>query len=109
MKSLIAGIVGLGLCAAIPFQAEAQAWRTCVPGSMGPGGCESMGPGGGRSMGLGGGESMGPRGGRSMGPGGGGSMGPGGGLSMDPSGGQYIGRDQSHGFSAGQLRRMNGF
>ena len=53
---------------------SAQAWRNCVPNSMGPGGCDSMGPGGGRSMGPGGGQSMGPGGGQSMGPGGGQSL-----------------------------------
>jgi hypothetical protein len=67
----------------LPVAANAQSWRNCVQGSMGPGGCESMGPGGGRSMGPGGGLSMGPGGGESMGPGGGQSMGPGGGLSLD--------------------------
>ena len=71
--------------------AFSQAWKSCVPNSMGPGGCESMGPGGGQSMGPGGGQSMGPGGGQSMGPGGGLSMGPGGGQSMGPGGGQSMG------------------
>lgn len=31
-----------------------QAWRDCVPNSIGPGGCDSIGPRGGRSIGPGG-------------------------------------------------------
>ena len=45
---------------------HAQAWRDCVPGSIGPGGCDSIGPGGGRSIGPGGGQSIGPDGGKSL-------------------------------------------
>jgi hypothetical protein len=82
----------------------AQAWRNCVPGSMGPGGCESMGPGGGQSMGPGGGQSMGPGGGQSMGPGGGQSMGPGGGQSMGPGGGQSFDRDRTRGLDPNTMR-----
>lgn len=85
--------------------AAAQAWRNCIPGSMGPGGCDSMGPGGGQSMGPGGGLSMGPGGGLSMGQGGGLSMGPGGGLSMGPGGGQAINRDTSRGLDPDWLQR----
>jgi hypothetical protein len=55
----------------VPASVEAQAWRNCVQGSIGPGGCESIGPGGGRSIGPGGGLSIGPGGGLSIGPGGG--------------------------------------
>lgn len=51
--------------------ATAQAWRDCIQGSIGPGGCESIGPGGGRSIGPGGGLSIGPGGGLSTAPGGG--------------------------------------
>ena len=51
--------------------AFAQAWRDCVPGSIGPGGCDPIGPGGGQSIGPGGGQSIGPGGGQSIGPGGG--------------------------------------
>ncbi len=82
----------------------AQAWRNCVPGSMGPGGCESMGPGGGQSMGPGGGQSMGPGGGLSMAPGGGQSMGPGGGQSMGPGGGQSFDRDRTRGLDPNTMR-----
>lgn len=46
--------------------AHGQAWRDCVRGSIGPGGCESIGPGGGLSIGPGGGQSIGPGGGRSL-------------------------------------------
>ena len=38
--------------------AFAQAWRDCVPGSIGPGGCDPIGPGGGQSIGPGGGQSV---------------------------------------------------
>ena len=51
--------------------AQAQAWRNCVQGSIGPGGCDSIGPGGGRSIGPGGGQSIGSNGGLSIAPGGG--------------------------------------
>lgn len=78
--------------------ASAQAWRGCVPNSIGPGGCESIGPGGGRSIGPGGGMSIGPGGGLSIGPGGGQSIGPDGGLSIGPGGGLAMDRDRSRGF-----------
>ena len=52
-------LVGLSLAFSLTG-VNAQSWKNCIPGSMGPGGCESMGPGGGRSMGPGGGQSMGP-------------------------------------------------
>ena len=84
--------------------ASAQAWRNCVPNSMGPGGCDSMGPGGGKSMGPGGGQSMGPGGGKSMGPGGGQSMGPGGGLSIGPDGGQSVLRNRKYGLDPKTMR-----
>jgi hypothetical protein len=77
--------------------AHAQAWRDCIPGSIGPGGCDSIGPGGGQSIGPGGGQSIGPGGGQSIGPGGGQSIGPGGGLSIGPDGGLAIDRDRSRG------------
>ncbi len=80
--------------------AHAQAWRDCIPNSIGPGGCDSIGPGGGQSIGPGGGQSIGPGGGRSIGPGGGQSIGPGGGLSIGPGGGLAIDRDRSRGLSA---------
>lgn len=82
--------------ASIQF-AQSQAWRDCVQGSIGPGGCESIGPGGGRSIGPGGGQSIGPGGGMSIGPGGGQSIGPGGGLSIGPGGGLSLDRDTSRG------------
>jgi hypothetical protein len=43
-----------------------QAWRDCIPGSIGPGGCDSIGPGGGQSIGPGGGQSIGPGGVKSL-------------------------------------------
>jgi hypothetical protein len=70
--------------------ANSQAWKTCIRGSIGPGGCESIGPGGGMSIGPGGGQSIGPGGGQSIGPGGGQSIGPGGGQSIGPGGGKSI-------------------
>jgi len=44
-------------CFTLSFGASAQAWKDCVPGSIGPGGCDSIGPGGGKSIGPGGGQS----------------------------------------------------
>lgn len=41
MKRIIF-VVFFMLCSA----ANAQAWRNCVPNSIGPGGCDSIGPGG---------------------------------------------------------------
>jgi len=69
--------------AVISFSVNAESWRDCIRGSIGPGGCESIGPGGGMSIGPGGGQSIGPGGGQSIGPGGGKSIGPGGGMSLD--------------------------
>ena len=52
-------ILTIGLVAFSPSaMVSAQAWRNCVPNSMGPGGGQSMGPGGGQSMGPGGGQSL---------------------------------------------------
>ena len=82
----------------------AQAWRDCIPGSIGPGGCDSIGPGGGKSIGPGGGLSIGPGGGLSIGPGGGQSIGPGGGQSIGPGGGQSLDRDRSRGLDPNTLR-----
>ena len=70
-----------------------QAWRNCVPNSIGPGGCDSIGPGGGQSIGPGGGQSIGPGGGLSIGPEGGQSIGPRGGQSIGPGGGQALDRE----------------
>lgn len=84
--------------------ARAQAWRDCIPDSIGPGGCDSIGPGGGKSIGPGGGLSIGPEGGQSIGPLGGQSIGPGGGLSIGPSGGLAIDRDWSRGLDPHTLR-----
>ena len=65
-------------CAAIIMisstSASAQAWKNCIPNSIGPGGCDSIGPGGGKSIGPGGGQSIGPGGGQSIGPNGGQSI-----------------------------------
>ena len=84
--------------------ATAQAWRDCVPGSIGPGGCDSIGPGGGQSIGPGGGLSIGPGGGLSIGPGGGQSIGPGGGQSIGPGGGKSLLRDRTRGLNPDTLR-----
>lgn len=84
--------------------AVAQAWRNCIPNSIGPGGCDSIGPGGGQSIGPGGGMSIGPGGGLSIGPGGGQSIGPGGGQSIGPGGGQAIDRDRSRGLNPDTMR-----
>lgn len=43
-----------------------QAWRNCVPNSIGPGGCDSIGPEGGQSIGPRGGQSIGPGGGQAL-------------------------------------------
>jgi hypothetical protein len=88
----------------IPSMASAQAWRDCVQGSYGPGGCESIGPGGGRSYGPGGGLSYGPGGGLSIGPGGGQSYGPGGGRSYGPGGGLAIDRPPYRGLDTEALQ-----
>lgn len=89
--------------ALLPMDASAQAWRNCVQGFIGPGGCDSIGPGGGRSIGPGGGLSIGPGGGRSIGPGGGQSIGPGGGRSIGPGGGLSYDRDWSRGLDTRSL------
>lgn len=90
--------------AASATSAHAQAWRDCIPGSIGPGGCDSIGPGGGQSIGPGGGLSIGPGGGLSIGPGGGQSIGPGGGRSIGPGGGLAIDRDRSRGLDTRTMR-----
>lgn len=90
---LVVGIAMISLTSA----ANAQAWRNCVPGSIGPGGCDSIGPGGGLSIGPGGDRAIGHGGGLSIGPGGGQSIGPGGGRSIGPGGGLSMDRDRSRG------------
>lgn len=94
----------LALFVVVTVTAHAQAWRNCVPGSIGPGGCDSIGPGGGLSIGPGGGQSIGPNGGQSTGPNGGQSIGPGGGQSIGPNGGQSLDRDRSLGLNPDTLR-----
>jgi hypothetical protein len=96
--------MSLCLLALTPITGHAQAWRDCVPNSIGPGGCDSIGPGGGQSIGPGGGQSIGPGGGLSIGPGGGQSIGPGGGLSIGPGGGLAIDRDRSRGLDTRTMR-----
>ena len=54
-------LIALGLLAL--GSVHAQAWRDCIPDSIGPGGCDSIGPGGGQSIGPGGGQSIGHGGG----------------------------------------------
>ena len=50
-RMLLRWILTIGLVAFSPSaMVSAQAWRNCVPNSMGPGGCDSMGPGGGQSL-----------------------------------------------------------
>jgi hypothetical protein len=56
MRNLLAAFVLVSLST---LPANAQAWRNCVQGSIGPGGCDSIGPGGGKSIGPGGGQSIG--------------------------------------------------
>jgi hypothetical protein len=94
MRMLFAALVLMSLST---LPANAQAWRNCVQGSIGPGGCDSISPGGGKSIGPGGGQSIGPGGGLSIGPGGGQSIGSGGGLSIAPGGGLGPDRDWSRG------------
>ena len=53
MKNLL---IALGLLAL--GSVHAQAWRDCIPDSIGPGGCDSIGPGGGQSIGPGGGLAI---------------------------------------------------
>jgi hypothetical protein len=97
-------LMGILFFLACSGQASAQAWRNCIPGSIGPGGCDSIGPGGGKSIGPGGGLSIGPGGGLSIGPGGGQSIGPGGGQSIGPDGGQSIARDRKYGLDPNTMR-----
>jgi hypothetical protein len=97
-------LAAVALLALSALPAHAQAWRNCIQGSIGPGGCDSIGPGGGRSIGPGGGLSIGPGGGLSIGPGGGQSIGPGGGLSIAPGGGLGPDRDWSRGLDPRNLR-----
>ena len=96
--------MSLCLLALLPLPGQGQAWRNCIPDSIGPGGCDSIGPGGGQSIGPGGGQSIGPGGGLSIGPGGGQSIGPGGGLSIGPGGGLAIDRDRSRGLDTQTMR-----
>lgn len=107
MKLLTAASL-LAAAATVTFASPvySQAWKNCVVGSIGPGGCDSIAPGGGKSIAPGGGQSIGPGGGlsiapgggRSIAPGGGQSIGPGGGLSIAPGGGLAADRDWSRGF-----------
>ena len=106
MRNLLAAFVLVSLST---LPANAQAWRNCVQGSIGPGGCNSIGPGGGRSIGPGGGLSIGPEGGLSIGPGGGQSIGPGGGLSIAPGGGLGPDRDWSRGLDPRTINSDDNF
>jgi hypothetical protein len=98
-------LIFVGL-ASLPLSAPAlaQAWKSCVPNSIGPGGCDSIGPGGGQSIGPGGGQSIGPNGGQSIGPGGGQSIGPGGGQSIGPGGGKSFDRNRKLGLNPDTMR-----
>lgn len=98
IKAVRIGVIAVtGLAMSGP--ALGQAWRACVPNSIGPGGCDSIGPGGGMSIGPGGGQSIGPGGGQSIGPGGGQSTGPNGGRSIGPGGGLSVDRDRRYGLN----------
>ena len=50
--------MSLCLLALLPLPGQGQAWRNCIPDSIGPGGCDSIGPGGGLSIGPGGGLAI---------------------------------------------------
>lgn len=100
-KSVVYFLFTCGLTASSP--AFGQAWRDCVQGSIGPGGCESIGPGGGRSIAPGGGISIAPGGGLSIAPEGGQSIAPGGGLSIAPGGGLAIDRNPNRGLDTEAL------
>lgn len=104
MRSGLATVAALLIIGASVESAQAQAWRECIPGSIGPGGCDSIGPGGGQSIGPGGGLSIGPGGGLSIGPDGGQSIGPNGGRSIGPGGGLAIDRDWNQGLDPDTLR-----
>jgi len=88
----------------VPNYSQAQAWRNCIPNSIGPGGCDSIAPGGGQSIAPGGGQSIAPGGGLSIGPGGGQSIGPNGGLSIAPGGGLAQDRDKSLGLDTRTMK-----
>jgi hypothetical protein len=104
----IAALSVTALLLALPSSLPAQAWRNCVPNSVGPGGCDSVGPGGGRSVGPGGGRSVGPGGGLSVGPEGGQSVGPRGGRSFGPDGGLSPNRDWRRGLDPDTLEPAPG-
>ena len=104
MTKLSAAMLCALMLQALSSSAFAQAWKDCIPNSIGPGGCDSIGPGGGKSIGPGGGLSIGPGGGLSIGPGGGQSIGPRGGRSIGPDGGLSLQRDWSRGLDPDTLR-----
>lgn len=54
------------VCILISGTAYAQAWRDCIPSSIGPEGGLSIGPGGGQSIGPGDGQSIAPGGGKAL-------------------------------------------
>jgi hypothetical protein len=100
-RALLLASIAFFTCGGV---AHAQAWRNCIPDSIGPGGCDSIAPGGGRSIAPRGGMSIGPGGGWSIGPGSGQSIGPGGGRSIAPGGGLATGRDWSRGLDPDTMR-----
>lgn len=106
MKTPFGILVLTPLFCATPL--HAQAWKNCVPNSIGPGGCDSIGPGGGKSISPGGGQSTGPGGGLSIGPGGGQSIGPGGGRSIGPDGGQSMDRNWNRGLDTRTMKPAPG-
>jgi len=101
-------MIALLLASGITSTGHAQAWKKCIPNSVGPGGCDSVGPGGGKSVGPGGGLSVGPGGGMSVGPGGGQSMGSGGGRSIAPGGGLAPDRNWNRGVDPRTMRPAPG-
>lgn len=98
-------IIAAALLISPLFVQAGPAWRDCIQGSYGAGGCESYGAGGGRSYGTDGGLSYGAGGGRSYGEGGGRSYGAGGGRSYGPGGGRSVLRDNTRGMN---LCALNG-
>jgi hypothetical protein len=101
-------LIGLWAIAGGATAAHAQAWKNCIPNSIGPGGCNSIAPGGGRSIAPGGGQSIAPGGGRSIAPGGGQSIAPGGGRSIAPDGGLSSNRNWNRGLDPNTLQPAPG-
>lgn len=102
MKRL--SLIAAGAALLLAPSAQAQAWRSCVPGSIAPGGCDSIAPGGGMSIAPGGGMSIGSGGGLSIDPDGGQSIDQDGGRSIAPGGGMSMTRDRTVGLDPDTMR-----